>query len=142
MQHAHEHDHHHALSEDTQTATDPVCGMQVDPSQSEHRMDHDGISYVFCSRGCQEKFTQDPDRYLHPAPAPHTIEGGGYTCPMHPEVVQDKPGSCPKCGMALEPMVVTGEEEADPELRDMTLRFWISVLLTAPVVMLAMGHMV
>ena len=142
MRHAHEHDHHHAMSEDTQTVTDPVCGMQVNPSKTEHHMDHDGISYVFCSRGCQEKFTQDPDRYLHPAPAPQTIEGGGYTCPMHPEVVQDEPGSCPKCGMALEPMVVTGEEEEDPELRDMTRRFWISALLTVPVMILAMGHMV
>ena len=65
-----------------------------------------------------------------------------YTCPMHPEVVQDEPGNCPKCGMALEPMVVTGEEEEDPELRDMTRRFWVSVLLTAPVLILAMGHMV
>jgi Cu+-exporting ATPase len=94
------------MSEDTQTATDPVCGMQVDPSQTEHHMDHGGITYVFCSGGCQEKFAQDPDRYLQPAPVPHIIESSGYTCPMHPEVVQDGPGSCPKCGMALEPKTV------------------------------------
>jgi Cu+-exporting ATPase len=183
MQHAHEHDHHHhSISEDTQTVRDPVCGMQVDPAKTEHRMVHEGVTYAFCSSGCQEKFTQDPDRYLrseHTAPAPKTIEGDGYTCPMHlevvqdgpgscpkcgmalepmtvkapstrtqytcpmhPEVVQDEPGICPKCGMALEPMTVTEEEETDPELRDMTRRFWISVLLTVPVIILAMGHMV
>ena len=182
MRHAHEHDHHHATSEDAQTATDPVCGMQVNPDKAEHHTVHAGITYFFCSRGCQEKFDQDPDRYLQPeqtAPTSTTVDGGGYTCPMHPEivqdgpgscpkcgmalepktvkaaptktqytcpmhpeVVQDEPGNCPKCGMALEPMVVTGEEEEDPELREMTWRFWVSVLLTTPILILAMGHMV
>ena len=180
MKHAHENDHqHHAMSGATQTVRDPVCGMQVDPEKTEHRTVHEGVTYAFCSSGCREKFTRDPEMYLHPEPAPKTIEDGiytcpmhpdvehdgagacpicgmalepktvmapptktQYTCPMHPEVVQDEPGSCPKCGMALEPMVVAGEEEEDPELRDMTRRFWISALLTVPVVILAMGEFV
>ena len=180
MNHTHEHDHgRHDLSEAAQMVTDPVCGMQVDPAKTNHHTVHEGVSYSFCSRGCQEKFSREPAFYLHPELAPQVAEVGiytcpmhldieqegpgicpicgmalepktitapaaktQYTCPMHPEVVQDEPGTCPKCGMALEPIAVTGEEEEDPELRDMTRRFWISVLLTAPVVILAMGHMV
>ncbi|MEO7324954.1 MAG: YHS domain-containing protein, partial [Dokdonella sp.] len=99
------------------TVLDPVCGMHVDPHTTQHRADHAGHPYYFCSARCQEKFAADPDRYLSAsiAAAP-VIEGTIYTCPMHPEVQQVGPGSCPKCGMALEPMLPTADSD-DTELR-------------------------
>jgi len=124
---------------------DPVCGMTVG-AESPHRVMHDGVEYAFCSDHCLEKFRGSPERYLEAVPAaerveeaPPSIEGGGYTCPMHPEVVRDAPGSCPKCGMALEARTATAEEET-PELIDMTRRFWISLVLTVPVLIAAMGE--
>jgi Cu+-exporting ATPase len=185
------------------SAKDPVCGMSVDPVKAAGTHSHGGVTYYFCSKGCLEKFRQDPHRYLgehqhnHDAPTvrtghstpttaiPAAAAAGAsatvYTCPMHPEVRQDKPGSCPKCGMALEPLTpptpqrvkmqytcpmhpqivreepgscpicgmalepmtvaLEGEEE-DPELRDMTRRFWVSTVLTIPLVVLAMAHLV
>ena len=178
------------------TATDPVCGMQVDEDRAAEKVEHGGNSYYFCSRGCAVRFRSNPERYLsggaepmhlthehgshgpseleaispHPADkatyvCPMHLEvqqqGPGscpkcgmalerespvfeerveYTCPMHPEVVRDKPGICPKCGMALEPRTVTAEE-TNPELADMTRRFWISAILTVPLVVLAMSRM-
>jgi Cu+-exporting ATPase len=165
------------------TATDPVCGMKVDPALAADFLEYGGTTYYFCCDGCLNQFRADPEKYLakrKPAPvpaheptaAPAARQGGQYTCPMHPEIVQDGPGSCPKCGMALVPMVpaapaaaeytcpmhpevrspkpgncpkcgmalvpVAGAEEDNAELRDMTRRFWVSLALTVPVVVLAM----
>jgi Cu+-exporting ATPase len=122
-------------------ATDPVCGMKVDPHTATHRATHEGRSYYFCSAGCREKFIADPARYLNKnktsvAPLP---EGTIYTCPMHPEIRQVGPGSCPICGMALEPLIVNADSGPNPELADMTRRFWIGLVLTLPIFALEMG---
>ena len=131
---------------DTATgAIDPVCGMKVDPHTAKHRHEHQGRPYYFCSAGCRTKFIADPDKYLSPekqaaAPVP---AGTIYTCPMHPQIRQVGPGSCPICGMALEPELVTAETGPNPELADMTRRFWIGLALTLPVFALEMGaHLV
>ena len=134
----------HAAHGETASAKDPVCGMTVDPESAKHRWDHQGKTYYFCCNGCLEKFKKDPAGYLSggekpAAPAP---AGATYTCPMHPEIVQDGPGDCPECGMALEPVTVTVEGEANPELVDMTRRFWVSLVLTVPVVVLAMAELI
>ena len=127
--------------------TDPVCGMDVTPGDAAGgSAEHAGATYWFCNPSCRERFIADPARFLHPpAPAP-VAPGSGrdprvYTCPMHPEVRQVGPGSCPKCGMALEPLEVTVDEGPNPELVDMTRRFWVSLALTVPVLALAMGEM-
>lgn len=123
------------------TVTDPVCGMAVDPHTAKHRHTHDGLSYYFCSAACREKFIAEPARYLKPEtkpPAP-IPDGTIYTCPMHPEVRQQGPGSCPICGMALEPDVVSADSVPNPELVDMTRRFWIGLALSVPVIALEMG---
>ncbi len=135
MQHDHSHAHHdHA-------ATDPVCGMKVDPHTAKHRAEHQGRSYYFCCGGCKTKFEADPAKYLAKEKAkPAPVKPGAiYTCPMHPEVRQAGPGSCPLCGMALEPEEVTLEEGPNPELADMQRRFWIGLVLTLPVLVLEMG---
>ena len=121
-------------------AIDPVCGMTVDPATTAHGAAHAGEEYVFCSAGCRTKFVDDPDRYLgeRPEPAPVT-PGAIYTCPMHPEVRQEGPGSCPICGMALEPETVTAEAPVNHELIDFTRRLWIGAVLTLPVFALEMG---
>jgi Cu+-exporting ATPase len=126
-------------------AIDPVCGMTVDPATSRHRHDYRDQAYYFCAAGCRGKFAAAPEKYLKPgvAPEPVTVEGTIYTCPMHPEVRQIGPGACPICGMALEPVTVTAEAPANPELLDMTRRFWIGLILTLPVTVLEMGgHLV
>jgi Cu+-exporting ATPase len=122
-------------------AKDPVCGMDVDPHTAKHRADHSGHTYYFCSARCRERFVADPAKFLAPeATTPETVpEGTIYTCPMHPEIRQVGPGSCPICGMALEPVTVTAETGPNPELIDMTRRFWIGVVLAVPVVALEMG---
>jgi len=174
-------------------ALDPVCGMTVDPAKAAAEFEYKGTKYYFCSKHCVHSFSSDPERYLSKkgGAAPHVHQasplqrigrkpppkpasrGAKYTCPMHPEIVQDGPGACPKCGMALVPMVpaapvaaeytcpmhpevrspkpgncpkcgmalvpVAGAEEDKSELRDMTRRFWISALLSAPLVVLAMA---
>jgi Cu+-exporting ATPase len=172
---------------------DPVCGMDVNPATSKHKVDHAGRSHFFCCAGCAEKFKSNPDKYLVPAAHPgssNLVMLGGpagrratapapenqvtyvcpmcpqvrankpgpcpscgmalesevpksatrteYTCPMHPEIVRPSDGSCPICGMALEPRTVTAIEEDNPELRDMTRRFWVSLALTVPLLLLAM----
>ncbi|MFZ5689642.1 MAG: heavy metal translocating P-type ATPase [Pseudomonadota bacterium] len=122
-------------------ARDPVCGMTVDPHNAKHRHDHWGHTYYFCSAGCRTKFIADPDKYLSPKEheAQPVPEGTIYTCPMHPEIRQAGPGSCPICGMALEPELVTADTGPNPELADMTRRFWIGLALTLPVFALEMG---
>jgi Cu+-exporting ATPase len=122
---------------------DPVCGMTVDPHAAAHRQAHQGHTYYFCSAGCRAKFAADPPKYLGShagsAPAARVPQGAIYTCPMHPEIRQSGPGSCPICGMALEPVLVTAEAGPNPELLDMTRRFRIGLLLAIPVVALEMG---
>jgi len=125
-------------------ALDPVCGMQVDPAKAAGSFDYQGKTYFFCSPHCVAKFKSDPAKYVLPQQdtqaAKRSPAGGKYTCPMHPEIVQEGPGSCPKCGMALVPMVpAAGAEEENAELRDMTRRFWVSAVLSAPLVVLAMA---
>src|SRR5690606_16335620 len=109
------------------TAKDPVCGMDVDPHKTPHRAVHGGRPYYFCSAGCRTKFEADPQKYLKPSAAAPAHAGATYTCPMHPEVRQVGPGSCPICGMALEPVEITAEDTGNPELTDMTRRFWIGL---------------
>jgi len=120
---------------------DPVCGMKAS-KDSPHHATHAGKDYYFCSAHCVQKFTADPMRYLSPpsVTAESLPAGTRYTCPMHPEVVQEGPGACPKCGMALEPMMITAESDTT-ELREMTRRFWISVLFSIPLLFLAMTDM-
>ena len=121
------------------TAIDPVCGMTVDPATSRHHHIAHDHSYYFCSAGCQTKFAADPEKYLEKRSAPPEAlpEGTIYTCPMHPEIRQASPGSCPICGMALEPE--TGGADDGGELKDMTHRFWISLALALPVVVIEMS---
>jgi P-type Cu+ transporter len=137
--------HHHAdcaTSVDAaRTAIDPVCGMSVTIAPDARSAEHDGRTFYFCSAGCRTKFVADPERYLKAerndvADVPAATQ---WTCPMHPEVVRDGPGSCPICGMALEPLTPTAAAGPNPELVDMTRRFWIGLVLALPVFMLEMG---
>src|SRR5262245_48836261 len=116
------HTHEHA-AEHHRTGVDPVCGMKVDLDHPKGgKLVHEGREIGFCSARCKAKFEADPKKYLEPAaarPPPPAPAGAKWTCPMHPEIVRDAPGSCPICGMALEPLTVTAEEEANPELADM-----------------------
>jgi len=142
---------------------DPVCGMMVDPEKAAGKVEHAGQTYYFCSKGCAERFSHEPEKYLavpgtggmqhgsRPADdhAAHYSQGAEshattdekkvrYTCPMHPEIIQTGPGSCPICGMALEPMDVFAEVEADPEYGSMRRRFWVSAVLSLPLLLLSM----
>jgi Cu+-exporting ATPase len=141
--HQHEH-HHHEHADQGQAdgrAHDPVCGMTVDPHATAHHAAHEHRTYYFCSAKCREKFMADPARYsgrARRAPA-DASDGTVWTCPMHPEIRQDHPGACPICGMALEPALITVDSEPNAELRDMTRRFWIGLILSAPVFALEMG---
>jgi heavy metal translocating P-type ATPase len=144
------------------TAKDAVCGMDVDPVMSAHTLAHEGETFYFCSAGCKAKFEADPGRYAgsehvpgHASAhnhdhghdhshagavrAPAVAEAAEYTCPMHPEVRQAGPGSCPICGMALEPVLVTADAGPNAELVEMTRRFWAGVVLSIPVLALGMG---
>jgi Cu+-exporting ATPase len=121
-------------------ATDPVCGMSVDAQTAKHRFAYKGRDYFFCSGRCRERFEAEPDKFLQPKPpVPAAPAGSIYTCPMHPEVKQIGPGSCPICGMALEPEQISLDDKPDPELIDMTRRFWIALALTIPVFVIDMG---
>jgi Cu+-exporting ATPase len=137
--------------------------MIVDPRQAAGSFDYHNETYFFCAPGCREKFKANPESYLRPqspigiqrsptrtfpVTQAETVDDGGrggprteYTCPMHPEIVRDVPGSCPVCGMALEPRIVSLEEEKNPELIDMTRRFWVSVVLSFPLLLFAMSEM-
>ena len=143
----HEHGDGHAhghVGASTHTTKDPVCGMAVDPHTARHKAEHAGRPYYFCSAGCKDKFVADPERYLKgETAAPAVPPGTTYTCPMHPEIRQIGPGSCPICGMALEPEIASAEAGPNPELVDFTRRFWIGLALTVPVFILEMGaHLV
>ena len=155
-----EHGHHHAHGDHpahghghdhVTIVTDPVCGMKVDTRTAEHRHELGGTTYFFCSAGCLDKFRANPDAYLNPPeqdpaatdPAmgtlPQAAEGTIWTCPMHPEIRRNGPGHCPICGMALEPLEPNLEEQANPELIDMSRRFWVSAVLSLPLVVLTFG---
>lgn len=126
-----------------ETSLDPVCGMTV-KLPSTHHHEHDGDTYHFCSAGCLTKFKTDPAQYLHSdlPQTPVAVEGASsYTCPMHPEIVQDGPGNCPICGMALEPVMAALDDGDNPELKAMTRRLWISASLALPILILEMGGM-
>lgn len=126
------------------TVKDPVCGMDVDPAATPHHHDHGGETYHFCGQGCLTKFSGDPEHYLsgaHRKAAENAPADAEYTCPMHPEIVQVGPGSCPICGMALEPMMVTAEAAPNHELIDFTRRFWVGVVFALPLLIMAMGEM-
>ena len=157
----HHHDHPAPAASGTKVK-DVVCGMSVDPAKTPHRATHDS-DYFFCSAKCRAKFVADPAKYLAPAPPPPLPsnasnpppnppplagegKGGGmvsetgtiWTCPMHPEIRRDGPGACPICGMALEPLHPAASTAPNPELADMQRRFWIGLVLAAPVLALAM----
>ena len=142
----HSHDHHltakhreSAVAEDV--LIDPVCGMKV-TRQSKHHVAHAGTDYFFCSAGCAAKFSADPSKYLKPraAPAVEAAQSGAiYTCPMHPQIRQVGPGSCPICGMALEPVDASVATD-DTELKTMTRRLWISAALSLPIALMAMSE--
>jgi Cu+-exporting ATPase len=125
------------------SAIDPVCGMRVDPATAKHRFSYQGQGYFFCSSRCRERFEAEPGKFLRPKPQDtqdiKVPAGTIYTCPMHPEVRQVGPGSCPICGMALEPEQISLDDAPDPELIDMTRRFWIALALTLPVFAIEMG---
>ncbi|MFI5367159.1 MAG: heavy metal translocating P-type ATPase [Candidatus Binatia bacterium] len=132
----------HDEQADTLSARDPVCGMRVDPQHPKGgSWEHDGQTYYFCNPRCREKFRAAPATYLAGQPAPAAAAHAEYVCPMHPEIVGYTPDSCPLCGMALEPRTVSVQEEANPELRDMTRRFWVSLVLTLPIFGLTMVEM-
>src|SRR6267143_6684480 len=146
----------------TPKVKDPVCGMIVDPQKSAPKVEHGGMNYYFCSAQCAERFEKNPENFLAApgtagmgqhsspsiddvnkhsgptAPAIASSKAARYTCPMHPQIVQIGPGTCPICGMALEPMDVFAEVEADPEYDSMRLRFWVSAALSLPLLLLSM----
>jgi len=148
MEHACGHHHHHAPAmEPAPQATDPVCGMKINPATAKWRTVHEGVDYFFCGQGCLKRFSAAPEQFLAPAPteiatSEHAPTGAEYFCPMDPEVVSDRRGACPKCGMALQPRMPTAAADDDPELRDMTLRFWLSVVLTIPLLIIGMSDLV
>jgi len=134
---------------------DPVCGMTVDPQKAAGKVEHRGKTYYFCSKNCAERFSKEPEKFLAapgtagmehaaskstaPAVSAESAKKIRYTCPMHPEIVQVGPGSCPICGMALEPMDIVAEEQADPEYESMRKRFWVGAALSLPVLVLSMS---
>ena len=120
---------------------DPVCGMSVDPLTTPYHAKHDGKTYDFCSAKCQGKFTALPKQYVTAAPANNAqlVEGGTWTCPMHPQIRQPRSGNCPLCGMALEPEAPSLDDKPNPELVDFTRRWWVSAGLAVPLLILTMG---
>src|SRR5690606_17562266 len=136
----HDHGDDHAHPAQLAALKDPVCGMSVS-EDSAHNVHHLGEDYYFCSAGCRNKFVDNPDKYLHSTEEPVGDSYTWYTCPMHPEVRQTGPATCPKCGMALEPEMPALDDAEDPELVDFRRRFWVSVPFTLSVFALAMfGH--
>ncbi|HEX7783931.1 MAG TPA: heavy metal translocating P-type ATPase [Sphingobium sp.] len=134
--------HGHQEDEAARHGRDPVCGMAVDPAKTSQHAEHDGQSYHFCSAGCRQKFLSDPGKYLNSVMediAPPSLEGSIWTCPMHPQIRQPVPGSCPICGMALEPEAPTLDDAPNPELVDFTHRLWVAGALAVPLLILSMG---
>ena len=135
-----------------QTVIDPVCGMTVDPGHAAGTSVYQGTSHAFCSVSCKQKFDREPARYAGgKAPDPHAhsttvppvpAQDVTYTCPMHPQIIRSGPGSCPICGMALEPLVATHDEGPNPELVEMRRRFWVCLALALPLLVLAMAEMI
>ena len=139
-EHQHVHRHGNQVHEEHKVK-DPVCGMSVEPQTAQHQSQHDDQTWYFCSSRCKSKFDENPEEYLddkQKTQAPVT-PGTMYTCPMHPEIRQPKPGDCPICGMGLEPEQVSLNDGPSEELRDMTRRFWIGLILALPVLILEMG---
>ncbi|HEY6281480.1 MAG TPA: heavy metal translocating P-type ATPase [Burkholderiales bacterium] len=135
----HSHHNHGDAGPSAGKALDPVCGMSVDIATAKHTHSYAGRTWYFCARHCLEKFAANPQRYVETKPVPAIQpEGAIYTCPMHPLIRQNGPGNCPICGMALEPVLASAEEQHNPELADMTRRFWIGLVLTIPVLALTM----
>jgi P-type Cu+ transporter len=172
-----------AATDESSSATDPVCGMKVDPKTAKGgSVDHEGQTYYFCGPRCRERFAEEPSKYVHVSPSPgpaavpvddtvtyvcpmdpevraskpgpcpkcgmalepeqpRPVTRTEWVCPMHPEIVRDAPGSCPICGMALEPRTMTLEDGENPELRDMSRRFWFAAAVTVPLLAMAMGDM-
>jgi Cu+-exporting ATPase len=135
------------LAAPSAAALDPVCGMTVDPATAPASTVHDGHTYYFCCPHCLRQFQADPARYLAAKPAAPTPVAepprgtkAEYFCPMDPDVISDRAGSCPRCGMALQPRIVTLDEGPDPELADMSRRFWIGVAFSLPLLVVAMSH--
>lgn len=154
------------------SSVDPVCGMTVQSQSAAAASSYEGREYFFCSPHCLTKFESDPKKYTAPATRPLAqvsatpadsccsvpsnqgeagvtdnakgvgLSKGRYTCPMHPEVIRDGPGACPICGMALEPITISLEDEPDPELRDMRRRFWVSAILSLPLFLIGMSDLV
>jgi P-type Cu+ transporter len=168
MNEEHTHGHHQHSPQHTgaslpiagEKVRDPVCGMLIDPATAAGKFEYKGTTYYFCNPGCLKRFQAQPDVYLSLTPVASGMQlpvlqpadsassrsrlgssASKYTCPMHPEIVRDSPGSCPICGMALEPMTVSADEEVNPELVDMTRRFWISLVLSVPLFAIAMLDM-
>lgn len=147
MKHVHTHSGGHSPTNASGVmAADPVCGMSVDPSKTTHKHGHGGQRYFFCSASCRTKFVGDPNKYLHKdqsakaeSTSPDRKDGVIYTCPMHPQIRQPGPGSCPICGMALEPLTPSARDEPNVELIDMTRRFWVGLVITVPLFALEMG---
>src|SRR5687767_11714174 len=132
-------------------ALDPVCGMTVDPNRAAGSYEYQGKTYYFCSTHCLHRFRENPQTFLQPKPVtisrtpPHAEPvkpNQKYTCPMHPEIVRDAPGSCPICGMALEPVTVSLDDEENPELVDMNRRFWVCLFLAIPVFAIGMSDLI
>ncbi|MBN8815967.1 MAG: heavy metal translocating P-type ATPase [Sphingomonas sp.] len=130
----------HHLTDGGKTVKDPVCGMDVDPAATAHHAEHAGVEHHFCSAGCRAKFVADPARYLDDAPrvAPQASPGAMWTCPMHPEIRRNGPGTCPICGMALEPEEPSLDDAPNPELVDFTRRVWVAGALTLPLLAVSM----
>jgi len=128
------------VSEGAATVTDPVCGMTVDPAKTAHHAEHAGQTYHFCSAGCRTKFVANPDAYLgdKPKPEPTATPGAIWTCPMHPQIRQEGPGTCPICGMALEPEEPSLDDGPNPELVDFTRRLWVAGVLAVPLLAISM----
>jgi Cu+-exporting ATPase len=130
----------HRPTDGAAMAKDPVCGMDVDPAATAHHAEHAGVEHHFCSAGCRAKFVADPERYLddRPRPAQQASPGTMWTCPMHPEIRRDGPGTCPICGMALEPEEPSLDDAPNPELVDFTRRVWVAGALTLPLLAVSM----
>src|SRR5712692_4644487 len=149
MEHSHAHHLGAPASLSGAAIKDPVCGMTVNPATARWHLEHAQRTYYFCSEGCLKRFGADPAKYIDNPVAPSTIDDSTvappragpapeYFCPMDPAIVSDRPGACPICGMALQPRIATIADAPDPELRDMTRRFWISAALALPLLLIGM----